>query len=67
MDWVQMILASIPGGGGSLAAIIGIVIEWVLRMWPTKKPVGIFHFVSAVLRKIADALDAVVGQNLKKE
>lgn len=68
MDQVLAILDSAIGH----SAVIAVVVEFILRMIPTAKPMGVLHLVATfvhgaamVLAKFAELLDKVLPQNVK--
>lgn len=71
MAILQSILDFINNNLMSSIAIIGIIVEFVLRLFPTVKPAGIFQSISSVLKilaqifaKVAEFLDKILPQNI---
>jgi hypothetical protein len=76
MEWVDKIL-SILGSVEGMSATLIVVLEFVFRLLPTKKPLSILHLVaklihqgavivdgvSSILKKLAKILDSVLPQN----
>ena len=61
-------LSTIQGASVS----IGLILEFIFRLIPSKKPLSIMHvvakfahIVSALLEKFADILDKVLPQNIE--
>ena len=55
------------------SAVVATVVEFVLRLFPTHRPLSIAHFIASlargganVLGKFADLLDKVLPQTLKE-
>ena len=70
LDKIMEFLGSIEG----MTATIAVVVEFILHLFKTKKPVGIVHavvgalnIVAAILLKVAKILDKVIPQNLELE
>lgn len=69
--WVDKIMAALASAEGA-SATIAVVVEFILRVVPSKKPMSIAHAVSAAVRtvarvaeKLADVLDKVLPQKTK--
>jgi hypothetical protein len=76
MEWVDKILSGLGSVEGMSATLI-VVLEFVFRLLPTKKPLSILHLgaklihqgavivdgVSSILKKLAKILDTVLPQN----
>jgi hypothetical protein len=45
----------------------GVVLEMVLRLIPSEKPMGILQGLAAVLKRLADLSDKVLPQNLSEK
>jgi len=57
---------------GAIIGGLGVVLEFVLRMIPSKKPLSIAHGIASMIRiagsilsKVADGLDRVLPQKIK--
>ena len=72
MEIMDQILAGI-GSVAAQSAVIGVVLEFALRLIPSKRPLSILHVVGGVAKKagaiclaIGDLLDKVLPQKLKE-
>jgi len=70
LDKVLLFISSIDGAA---IGVLAVVLEFILRLIPSQKPLGVLRLVAAVARivgnvlvKGADILDKVLPQNIKK-
>ena len=73
MEWINDVMNALLSVEG-MSATIAVVLEFVLRLLPTKKPLSIAHVVAAVVKglakiltKIAEILDSVLPQNSEEK
>lgn len=73
MEILEQILKALAGAEAQ-AMIIAVVLEFIFRLIPTKKPLSIAHVIAKgakvigeVLVKIANLLDKVLPQAVKEE
>jgi len=71
MEMLDKVLAMIMSANG-MAATVAVVLEFVLRLVPSEKPLSLLRVVVAVLRKVSSVLvalcdlsDKVLPQNIK--
>lgn len=69
MDFLNHLLAVVPGPEWVKMSGIGLVVEFALHLIPSDKPMGIAHAASAAMHlvgnlcsKVASLLDAVIPQ-----
>lgn len=58
MEFIDPVLAFIQSAAAQ-SAVVGIVLEFVLRLIPSKKPLSVLHMVGACAKKVGQALVAV--------
>lgn len=70
LDQIQAFLSSALG----MSATVALVLEFVLRMIPSQKPVSVLHVVGEVSKKVGaifialgGLLDKVLPQNVKPQ
>jgi hypothetical protein len=73
MEFLAKVL-EVLGSAEGMVATIAIVLEFLLRVIPTKKPLGILHIVAKVAHglgeifsRIGKFLDKVLPQNISEE
>ena len=71
MDFLNKVLEFVLSAGG-MAATVAVVLDFVLRLIPSEKPLSILRMVAALVRKlgevclaVADLSDKVLPQKLK--
>jgi hypothetical protein len=74
MELLDSVISFVEGHLMASSAIVATVLEFLFRLLPTKKPLGILHLVSAILKKcaelmmkVASFLDKVLPQNVIDE
>lgn len=72
MDFLAQIAAFVTNSLPAQASIAGIVLEMILRMWPSEKPKSILlmissmiHMMASIFSGMASFLDKIIPQNLK--
>lgn len=72
MEFLNHVLAVIPGGDWGAAGTVAVVVEFALRMFPSQKPLSIAYMVEdgcklvgQVFGKLGDLLEKVLPQRLK--
>ena len=73
MEILNKIVEFIASAEG-MVATIAVVMEFIFRLFPSKKPIGILQFVAKILHVVADILsriakflDKVLPQNVIEE
>lgn len=73
MDAVLDKIFEILGHVGAQATVLAIVFDFIFRLIPTKKPLGIIHIIidmgakiGAILIKLRDVSDTVLPQAVKE-
>ena len=71
MEFLDKVLAFVLSASG-MSATVAVVIEFVLRLIPSEKPISILHVVAGFVRKLGDVslaaaslLDKILPQKLK--
>lgn len=69
MEWIDVALKALTSVEGMTGTLI-VVLEFVFRLLPTKKPLSVLHIVAsvvkglaAILGKLSKILDSVLPQN----
>lgn len=69
MEWLDVALKALASVEGMTGTLI-VVLEFVFRLLPTKKPLSIMHIVASVVRgvaailtKLSALLDKILPQN----
>lgn len=72
MDFLNHLLAVIPGGNWAAAGTVAVVLEFALRLSPSAKPLSIAYcledgvkIVAAIFGKIGDLMEKLLPQRLK--
>ena len=73
IEWIERLIALIPQDGSTIT-MIALVLEFVLRLIPSAKPLSVVYWVAdfskhaaELLAAFAEFLDKVVGQKLQSE
>lgn len=73
MDWIQQTLEFLTSAEG-MAATLAIVLEFVFRLIPTKKPLSVLRIaatavkgLAAIFTKLDALLDKIVPQNAEEK
>lgn len=75
-EMLKKILELIPAANAGMITSVAVILDFILRMIPTKKPLSILHLaaaslhlIGAIASKAAALLDAVLPQRVieKKE
>lgn len=80
MEWIEKILGALGSVEGMSATLV-IILEFVFRMLPTKKPLSVLHLVakfihqgavivdgvSSILKKLAKIMDKILPQNSEEK
>lgn len=71
VEMIEKVIGWIPGGEWSGAFVVAGMIDFVLRMIPSEKPIGVMHLISGIvmasgklLMKLAALMDKVLPQKL---
>jgi anaerobic C4-dicarboxylate transporter len=69
MEWIQTVLNALTSVEGMTGTLI-VVLEFVFRLLPTKKPLSVLRIVAsvvkglaAILSKLSNLLDKILPQN----
>jgi hypothetical protein len=69
-EWLQRLISLIPTDGSTIA-MIGLALEFILRLVPSAKPLSVLYWIADFCRHgaelmiaIAEFLDKVLGQKL---
>lgn len=73
MEWINDVLSALGSVEGMTGTLI-VVLEFVFRLLPTKKPLSVLHVVAsvvkglaAILTKLSSLLDKILPQNSEEK
>jgi recombinational DNA repair protein (RecF pathway) len=61
MEFLDAVLAFLTNLSPTVVAGAALVLELVLRLFPSEKPKSILHLVSSGIRKVSDVLEGVAN------